>query len=163
MATISINQFCGGLRGLARGGARGEGAEKHSVYWGFARIAGIAAEYRKVVDWFEGLARFFGTPKTLPLMGLCGTPLPLFYGGINQYNGQIVQYKAVCFSRQPNNTTKRRNVQEPTNRQVSSPAGRRVHLARAAPGRGACQAASVGRECRGRHHCQRKHSPYHHR
>ena len=39
IADISINQFCGRLRGLGR---------------------------------------FFGAPKTLPLMGLCGTPLPLF-------------------------------------------------------------------------------------
>ena len=57
---------------------RGEGIGKHSVCWGFARIAGIDAENRKVVDWFDGLARFLGAPKTLPLMGLCGTPLPLF-------------------------------------------------------------------------------------
>ena len=59
------------------GGERGEGVGKHSVYWGFARIAGIVAEYRKVADGFDGLARFFGAPKTLPLMGLRGTPLPL--------------------------------------------------------------------------------------
>ena len=83
------------------GGESGEGAGKHSVYWGFARIAGIVAEYRKVVDWFEGLARFFEGLKIIPLMGLCGTPLPLFYGRVNQCDCHFVQYKAVCFQASP--------------------------------------------------------------
>ena len=41
-------------------------------------VPSLVSTIFKIVDGFDGLARFLGAPKTLPLMGLCGTPLPLF-------------------------------------------------------------------------------------